>query len=44
MIVVQLFGVQVVQICRIIFELCVKQKKKDKVEVFTFDFLDCEKG
>ena len=48
----QLFGVWIVYIRLILFELCVKEKKKtekkqrkkkkNKTEIFTFDFLDCE--
>ena len=55
MIVEQSFGVQIIRIYHILFELCMREKKegkkerkkerrkKNKIEIFMFDFLDCEK-
>ena len=46
MIVEHSFGVRIVFIRRILFELCLMEKKKkknnNKIEIFAFDFLDCE--
>ena len=38
------FGVQITRTLHIVFELCVKEKerKKNKTEICTFDFLKCE--
>ena len=49
MIVEQSLGVQLAHICSMVFELCVretkeerkKEKGKSKIEIFTFNFLDC---
>ena len=38
------FGVQKLQIAptsHIVFELYVKKERNNKIEIFTFDFLDC---
>ena len=48
MIVEHSFGVQIVCICRTLFELCLMKKKKKKeeeeeqIKIFAFSFLDCE--
>ena len=53
MIVEHSFGVRIVCICQILFELRLmekkerkkkerRQKKKNKIEIFAFDFLDCK--
>ena len=49
MIVEHLFGMQIICIHHIRFELCLmkkkkerRRKKKNKIELFAFDFLDCE--
>ena len=57
MIVEHSFGMWIARIRRILFELCLiekkeeeerkkkkerRRKKKSKIEIFTFDFLDCE--
>ena len=53
MIVEHLFGVWIACIRRILFELCLIEKKeeerrkmtkKNKIQIFTFNFLDCEKS
>ena len=49
MIVKHSFGVWIVRIRRILFELCLinrrkkEERKKNKIEIFTLYFLDCEK-
>ena len=54
MIVEHSFGVRIVRIRRLLFELCLmekkeekeeekrRRKKKNKIEIFAFDFLDYE--
>ena len=51
MILKQLFSVQIARIHLTVFELCVREKKeekkkerKNKIENFTFSFLNCEKN
>ena len=44
MIVEHLFGVWIIRTHHILFELCLmEKKKKNKIELFAFDYLDCEK-
>ena len=42
----QSFGVQIVCMHCTVFELCMrerKERKKTKIEIYKFDFVDCEK-
>ena len=45
LIVEHLFGVKIVQLSHIHFELCVREKKKEEeqIQFFIFNFLNCEK-
>ena len=45
MIVEHSFDVWITHTCCILFELCLmkkKKRKKNKIEIFLFDFFDCE--
>ena len=47
MIVEHSFGVWIVRIRHMLFELCLMvkkegERKKNKIEIFAFDFIDCE--
>ena len=47
LVVEQLLGVQIVCICHTVSELHLREKKKEgkknKIEIFTFNFLNCER-